>query len=269
MNALNRPIVFWDCETTGLSPQDSRVVEIGALKIDPDGKTYEYQQLLNPGFDTTGLEAMEINKIAQSELNQAPLFSDVVKVFSNFVADAGIMVAHNAQFDVDFLAVEFQRARAHLPKVPVVCTKKMAQNVLNFQKGFGLQSLRNTLFPNNTYGTAHRAMADVKVMADLFFLLMNRAAQGGPLTVDTALKTGRSDRQFSDHQFHPTMMQGNIMEALTKEAASVTYTDKNTQKLLRGRPAGYLKSSRDTIVFDVNGKPTGVQLSQIENIVSA
>ena len=46
--ALSRPIAFIDLETTGFSPVSARIVEIGVLKIMPNGFKHQYYATLDP-----------------------------------------------------------------------------------------------------------------------------------------------------------------------------------------------------------------------------
>lgn len=268
-NSFNRPIVFWDCETTGLSPTDSRVVEIAAVKVDPNGEIYTYSQLLNPGFDTTGLQAMEINKIAQEDLNKAPAFSDCADIFLNFVSDAGLLVAHNAPFDVDFMSAELQRARAALPLTRVVDSIALARSALFMRSGFALQSLKSMLLPNASYGSAHRALADCMLLKDIFFILLQRKFADNPVSMDAIYQVGRSARQFRDTVFAPLLHQGDIAAVLTKEAASVNAVIKGVEQTVRGRPAAHVRgqSGGPYIVIDVESRPVGIPIASVRSAV--
>ena len=47
---LDRPLVVFDLETTGLFPKRDRIIELGAIKVMPDGAEEERCWLLNPGI---------------------------------------------------------------------------------------------------------------------------------------------------------------------------------------------------------------------------
>src|SRR6185503_7133784 len=47
--SLTRPLIFFDLETTGLDFKYDRVIEIGALKITPDGRKEKFTKRINPG----------------------------------------------------------------------------------------------------------------------------------------------------------------------------------------------------------------------------
>jgi DNA polymerase-3 subunit epsilon len=48
---LDRPLVCFDLETTGLDPQSDRIVEIGLVKLLPDGRRESVQRRVDPGID--------------------------------------------------------------------------------------------------------------------------------------------------------------------------------------------------------------------------
>lgn len=45
-----RPVLFFDTETTGPNPNEDRIVELGFIRVMPDGTTKEWQSLINPGI---------------------------------------------------------------------------------------------------------------------------------------------------------------------------------------------------------------------------
>src|SRR3990170_1727469 len=50
VRTMTRTYVALDLETTGLDPEQDRIIEIGAVRFDASGRELEaYQQLINPG----------------------------------------------------------------------------------------------------------------------------------------------------------------------------------------------------------------------------
>ena len=47
---LQRPLVFFDLETTGVDIATARIVQIAMHRMEPDGSSMEYEQLVNPGI---------------------------------------------------------------------------------------------------------------------------------------------------------------------------------------------------------------------------
>lgn len=70
---LTRPIVFLDTETTGVHPSIDRIVEIGLVKVYPDGTETEWQSYVNPGIPIPK-ESTEIHGITDDMIQDAPPF---------------------------------------------------------------------------------------------------------------------------------------------------------------------------------------------------
>ncbi len=113
-----REIVF-DTETTGFDhDKDDRIVEVGCVELVnylPTGK--EFQIYINPGRPM-GEGATRVTGITNDMLKGKPSFShpDVVDKLMEFFGDS-IIVAHNAEFDRNFLNAELTRlGRPTVPK---------------------------------------------------------------------------------------------------------------------------------------------------------
>ena len=98
-----REIVF-DTETTGLSPEEGdRLVEIGAVELInhmPTGVTFH--QYINPEREVPE-EAFKVHGLSYDYLKDFPTFKEIAKDWMDFVGDDGILVAHNASFDIKFI----------------------------------------------------------------------------------------------------------------------------------------------------------------------
>ena len=76
--ALDRPIVFFDLETTGIDPENDRIVEISCLRVSPDGQREAKTRLINPERPIPP-EATAIHKITDDDVRDAPPFRLVAK----------------------------------------------------------------------------------------------------------------------------------------------------------------------------------------------
>lgn len=105
------PLVFFDTETTGKAHKHCGVVEAGFIK-QIGGKTVDILHLYfqhNPA-DKWEDEAQKVHGLSREFLKDKPLFEEKAQDIINFITGCD-MVAHNAQFDVDFLNKEFARAK--------------------------------------------------------------------------------------------------------------------------------------------------------------
>jgi len=90
------PFTFFDIETTGMSPSKDRIVEIGAIRVERNGKESRFSSLINPGVKVSP-EAISVHGIDNQMLSGAPRFASVAKRFIDF-ASGSTLVAHNAIF---------------------------------------------------------------------------------------------------------------------------------------------------------------------------
>jgi DNA polymerase III subunit epsilon len=97
-----------DFETTGLSPEQDRVIEVGVASFENGQLSGFKNWLVNPGVPVPE-EARAIHNIGDEELAGAPAFPEVLAEVRAMVADH-LPVAYNALFDRAFLHAELQRA---------------------------------------------------------------------------------------------------------------------------------------------------------------
>lgn len=106
---LQRPIIFFDLETTGTSITHDRIVEISILKVWPDGKELERTRRVNPGMPIPA-EATAIHHITDEDVKEEPTFSQIAKSLAQIFTDADIAGFNSNRFDVPLLIEEFHRA---------------------------------------------------------------------------------------------------------------------------------------------------------------
>lgn len=158
-----------DCETTGLNKTGSdRIAEIAVATFDKDfNPTGQYQTLINPEQD---LGLTSLHGIDGLMASNAPRFVEVMNFLASLLHDR-IIIGHNVDFDLKFIAHEFKK-----------------QNIELLWKGSYLDTLQmakeaNLTVENNQLSTlcayfgielfeAHSAMADVIATAKLFRVLL-------------------------------------------------------------------------------------------------
>jgi DNA polymerase-3 subunit epsilon len=106
---LHRPLIVFDLETTGLSTQHDRIVELSALKLLPDGNSCCLTTLLNPER-IIGWRATQVHHIGNADVRDQPTFAQCLPLLRSFFADSDV-AGHNVRsFDVPMLAAEVGRA---------------------------------------------------------------------------------------------------------------------------------------------------------------
>ncbi|MFE0426194.1 exonuclease domain-containing protein, partial [Streptomyces sp. NPDC058953] len=180
-----------DVETSGLIARRDRVLSVAVLTLGPDGEPVEeFSTLLNPGCDPG---PVDIHGLTAERLYGAPTFDQVAGRIGAMLQDR-VLVAHNAQFDYDFLAHEFARARLFLPVSRRLCTLALNRQVDPPTDDMTLGTLAAH------YGVrqnrAHDALDDTRVLAGIFRATLREAA-GLDLPLPLVPCPPRQDPQFA------------------------------------------------------------------------
>jgi len=106
---LNRPLAFFDLETTGINVGADRIVEIAILKAMPDGSEQIKTLRINPEMPIP-LQSSLIHGIYDKDIANEPTFKDVAQVLADFIGDADLAGYNSNRFDIPVLLEEFLRA---------------------------------------------------------------------------------------------------------------------------------------------------------------
>ena len=110
--------VVLDVETTGLNPDQHRIVEICLLTVE-NGEVLE---VWSTRFNPEGpVGKTEIHGITDEDVKNAPFFRDSLQEIQKRIKDV-VLVAHNARFDLAFLRAEFERTGFKPEWLPSICT---------------------------------------------------------------------------------------------------------------------------------------------------
>ena len=115
-----------DVETTGLSAQRDRIVEIAVVGVDIRGATeWAWTTVLNPQRD---IGPTHIHGLRAKDVQSAPTFSDVAGYLA-YLFSGRIFVAHNASFDWRFIDASFEREGIVTPVIAQTCTCQTARSI--------------------------------------------------------------------------------------------------------------------------------------------
>lgn len=106
---LQRPIIFFDLETTGTNVTHDRIVEISVIKVMPSGEEIEKTRRINPEIPIPA-EATAVHHITDEDVAGEPTFRQVAKSLADLFADCDIAGFNSNRFDVPLLVEEFGRA---------------------------------------------------------------------------------------------------------------------------------------------------------------
>ncbi|MET7814302.1 TerD family protein [Streptomyces sp. NPDC005395] len=180
-----------DVETSGLVPRRDRVLSVAVVTLGPDGEqTGEFSTLLDPGCDPG---PVHVHGLTAERLRGAPAFEQVAERIGALL-EGRVLVAHNAQFDYDFLTHEFARARLRLPVDRRLCTLALNRRVDPPTDDLKLGTLAAH------YGVpqfkAHDALDDTRVLAGVLRASL-RAAAGLDLPLPLVACPPRQDPRFA------------------------------------------------------------------------
>ena len=107
--SLDRPLVFFDIEATGLNVATDRIVELCYIKLTPDGGEQTVTQRFNPGLHISA-EATAVNGITDDDVAGCPHFRDKAAELAEAFAGCDFAGFNSNHFDVPMLVEEFIRA---------------------------------------------------------------------------------------------------------------------------------------------------------------
>jgi DNA polymerase III epsilon subunit family exonuclease len=163
------PFAVLDVETTGLSSDRDRVIEIAVVRCAPDGSFIdEWSTLVDPGRDPG---PTHIHGISAADLVGAPTFAKIAEELAQRV-EGSMIVAHNLSFDAGFLSAEYARTPIPLPNQPALCTLQLARHVLPDNGGYSLAACAAALAIDHP--NAHRALPDTQVTALVLQAILHR-----------------------------------------------------------------------------------------------
>jgi DNA polymerase-3 subunit epsilon len=105
---LKRPLIIFDIEATGLSPRADRILELAALRLNPDGSRDDCVWLLNPTVPIP-IDSIAIHGITDEEVADCPTFADVALEILTFFEGCDLGGFASGYFDIQILQEEFLR----------------------------------------------------------------------------------------------------------------------------------------------------------------
>lgn len=159
-----------DTETTGFCEPEHRIVEVYSDLIDMGARKrlHTINQRINPKRSMP-IEAMRVHGIALSALANCPDWETFAPALHAQLQRADVLVAHNAEFDFNFLNMEFKRVKLPALTMPVFCTMENGIWATSTGKKPSLQELCFALGVTYDPSLAHAADYDVLRMEECVF----------------------------------------------------------------------------------------------------
>ena len=112
MIKLNKPLSFFDLETTGITVCADRIVEISILKLMPDGSKPVLTKRVNPEIPIPA-GASKVHGIYDQDVAHEPTFKQLAPEISAFIGNADLAGYNSNKFDIPMLVDEFLRVDIH------------------------------------------------------------------------------------------------------------------------------------------------------------
>ena len=167
-------MVVFDIETTGLSKDSCRIIEIGAVKI-KGGEIIDKMDIFVDPECPIPAEITELTSITDDMVKGAPKEKEAILQFFDFVGDR-LLIAHNASFDCGFIriaaercGIEFNNTYLDTLGLSRYVNPELKKHKLDIiAKHYGLDDFHH-----------HRASDDAEILARIFFVMQNRLRDEG------------------------------------------------------------------------------------------
>jgi DNA polymerase-3 subunit epsilon len=174
--------VVVDLETTGGSPQDSAITEIGAVKVRGGELLGEFQTLVNPHLPIPPF-IQALTGITTAMVAEAPRIESALPAFLEF-AQGSVLVAHNAGFDVGFLKAATAAQGLAWPGFPVLDTVHLARHLVSRDEARNHKLSTLAALFSSTTTPDHRALHDARATVDVLHALVGRVGSLGVHTLE-------------------------------------------------------------------------------------
>ena len=169
---LERPICFFDLETTGVNVVNDRIVEISVIKVNPSGKEDSKTWLINPGIPIPNVVSA-IHGITDEMVKNEPTFKDYANEIYDFIKHCDLAGFNSNKFDIPLLAEELLRAELIL-----ICQKLKP---LMF-KIYSIKWKKELIccykfYCGKEHDDAHSSMSDTRVTYEVFLAQLDKYEQ--------------------------------------------------------------------------------------------
>lgn len=167
---LERPLLFFDIESTGLNIAADGIAELCFVKVFPGGEQRIKTWKVKPWNYATGTQlpmnpsASAVNGIKDEDLKDCPRFMDIVDEVISWLADSDLAGFNSGKFDLPMLAEEIERVRANgRPDVDIDLHEKRmvdVQTIYHIMEPRNLKAAYRFYCGGQDFENAHTAEAD-------------------------------------------------------------------------------------------------------------
>ncbi len=237
--------VVFDIETTGFSPVNNRIIEIGAVKVSEGKIVDRFSVFVNPDVPIP-FEIVKLTGITDDMVSDAAFIETVLPEFLDFCGDC-VLVAHNANFDMSFIKENTLRQKIE-KQFTYIDTVAIARILLPHQGKHTLDAVAKTL--GVSLENHHRAVDDAEATAEIFVKFIPMLKENGVETLAQLNAMGDSSPELVKRlpSYHAIILaENNIgrenLYALVSES-HLTYFSKRPRV-----PKSFLMEHREGLIL--------------------
>lgn len=171
--ALERPLIFFDLETTGLSVRDDRIIELAILRVSPQGDVLERVRRFNPGIPIHP-EATAVHGISEDDVKDEAPFTARARALFDILDPCDLAGFNIRRFDVPMLIAEFRRAD--------ITFEVEDRKLIDMQAIFHKQEPRDLsaaarFYLDREHQEAHTALGDIRTSAAVLAAQLERYSE--------------------------------------------------------------------------------------------
>lgn len=160
---LERPLAFFDLETTGINVATDKIVEISILKVYPNGDKESVTKRINPGIPIP-IGASEVHGIYDTDIANAPLFSEYAPKVEQFLENCDLAGYNSNRFDIPLLVEEMLRADID---INIENRKQVDVQVVFYKNEPRTLTAAYQYYCNKNLDNAHSAEADTNATFEI------------------------------------------------------------------------------------------------------
>jgi len=167
---LEKPLIIFDLETTGVVVNLDKIVELAYIKLYPDGKKEEKTYKINPGIKIPQ-EAVDVHHITNEEAKTFPYFHEYAKELFDIFSNCYYGGFNIISFDLPMLQKEFKEAGLDF--------KYTTNDIIDSKVIFHNQEKRDLtaaykFYCKKDHIDAHSAMGDIIASKDILEAQLER-----------------------------------------------------------------------------------------------